>query len=517
MDPPDDLEAVPAHDCGYVVVPQDAGDPDGLQVKLSYVRFSSAVPDAEERAPVFLLGGGPGGSQMSPAFFRFMTPGYLGRLLESRDVVLLDQRGTEHTEPSLVCPDYHRLAWFQHAEGLDEEGVLVRGGEILERCVEEAEAAGVDLATFNSVVIASDVDAARRALGYDRIVYYGGSYGSQLGQHVMREFPEILEAVVLDGANSLSRRSWVEDRAIDVDYALGHLAELCAEQPGCAEAYDIPGLIAQGLAMFDAGPLTGTYADPESGETLEIEARRIDFLHWVYGMIGSKYGAPSLPFTLNMIVSGGKPLMAEAMASDLGPKILSQRAGDPGGLASLMHYAVVCSDDPVHSVDDVVIEDGTSPLAREWAQAVAREYVIACPIVDVPALPDETDVDVAVDVPTLLLSGGLDAATPTYRSEIVERALPDARMVVFPAGTHVQLGAMNECAVAIMVSFLDDRSAPLQTDCLSEFRWSGFLMPEALGLSSSVDNERGARTLPPPLSATSGRLNTDSGARFGSS
>ena len=54
---------------------------------------------------------------------------------------------------------------------------------------------------------AADVNAVREALGYDRIIYYGASYGSQLGQHVMRDFPEILEAVVLDGAEALSARA----------------------------------------------------------------------------------------------------------------------------------------------------------------------------------------------------------------------------------------------------------------------------------------------------------------------
>jgi hypothetical protein len=39
-----------------------------------------------------------------------------------------------------------------------------------------------------------------KTLGYEQITYCGASYGSQLGQHVMRDFPESLEAVVLDGA-----------------------------------------------------------------------------------------------------------------------------------------------------------------------------------------------------------------------------------------------------------------------------------------------------------------------------
>ena len=80
------------------------------------------------------------------------------------------------------------------------------------------------------------MNAVREALGYDQIIYYGASYGSQLGQHVMRDFPEILEAVVLDGANSLSRKSWVEDRALDAQWGLDNLTALCEADEKCARS-----------------------------------------------------------------------------------------------------------------------------------------------------------------------------------------------------------------------------------------------------------------------------------------
>ena len=39
----------------------------------------------------------------------------------------------------------------------------------------------------------------------------------------------------------------------------------------------------------------------------------------------------------------------------------------------------------------------------------------------------------------LLLSGDLDVATPTFRSQEVADALPNATLVVFPGRTHVQI------------------------------------------------------------------------------
>ena len=365
--PPETLEFTDAYDCGFVVVPEDAADPGGPEVKLSFLRFRSRAQTGA--SPLFLLGGGPGGTQMMPTWFLFMAPGYLGDLLESRDVILLDQRGTAYTEPALDCPDYHRMAWFRHAQGLDDQGVLAKQGEILRGCVAGFEEAGVDLSTFNSVVIASDIDAARRALGYDRIFYYGGSYGSQLGQHLMRDFPEILEGAILDGANSLSRRSWVEDRALDLDYALGHLAGLCSADPACDAAYDIPALLQAGMALFDDGPLEAAYTDPESGEELRFQVRRSDFVSFVYTQMQSKYGVQALPWVLDLVVSGGRETMAQVLAEEIGSDIVSQRDEGGSGIATVMHYAVVCSDDPVRSVDEVVVEPETSTLAREWARA----------------------------------------------------------------------------------------------------------------------------------------------------
>jgi pimeloyl-ACP methyl ester carboxylesterase len=101
-----------------------------------------------------------------------------------------------------------------------------------------------------------------------------------------------------------------------------------------------------------------------------------------------------------------------------------------------------------------------------------------CEIVGVPSLPDATDVDVTAAIPTLILSGGLDAQTPTFRSEVVARSLPNARLVVFPDGTHVQLGAINLCAAQIMTAFVRDPKGALPLACLDERRFPGFVLPD---------------------------------------
>jgi pimeloyl-ACP methyl ester carboxylesterase len=474
---PTGIEWKGSFDCGYVVVPQNRALRDGPSVKLGFLRLQTKA--AKSAAPLFMLSGGPGGSLIQPAAFLLFNPELLGALLDTRDVVILDQRGTAHAVPFLDCPGYHSLAWNQYSRRLGEEAKVALEREVLDGCIREFRRQGVDFSTYNSVAIAADVNDARRALGYDRIVYYGASYGAQLGQHVMRDHPAMLEAVILDGANSLSRKSWIEDRALDVDYAIRHLTSLCEADPKCRAAYDIPALIDRGLSLFDDGPIPVVFSDPKDpSTTLKFDVRREDFVTLIYEKQGYKIGVMSLPWLLNTLVKDGRASMAAVMGPLIGEKLLAQRNAKSGGLATLMHYAVVCSDDPVRSEGELVLRGVRSRYPILFGQSVAREYVRACRTIGVSALPDSTDVDVTTAVPTLILSGGLDAQTPTFRSEVVARSLPNARLVVFPDGTHVQVGAINRCAMQIIVAFVADPAKPLPLDCVDKSPFPGFLLPD---------------------------------------
>jgi len=413
-----------------------------------------------------------------PSLFDLFQQGLLGPILDRRDVVVLDQRGTRHTVPHLDCPEFHALPWARYSQQLSADAGAALERRLLERCVQRVRAQGVDLAQYHSVALAADVDDARRALGYDRIVYYGASYGSQLGQHVMRDFPAMLAAVILDGTSALSRRSWVEDRAIDLEVSLRQLDTLCREDAQCRAAYDIPALLDRGLSLFDEGPIQASFVDPARPDhAFPIEVGPGDFVNLVYEKVGYKIGVSTLPFMLAQLVKDGRASMGQGLGQWRGEQLLAARQRTGGGLATVMYMAVVCSDDPVRSPAEV-IRDGAGPLPLRFADAAAQELVRMCEAAGVPTLPDSTDVNVTSDVPTLILSGRLDAQTPTFRSEEVAKTLRNARLVVFPDGTHVQVGAVNTCAMKLIAQFLDNPRAALATDCLRDHRLPGFVLPD---------------------------------------
>ncbi|MDX1417818.1 MAG: serine hydrolase, partial [Candidatus Promineifilaceae bacterium] len=102
--------------------------------------------------------------------------------------------------------------------------------------------------------------------------------------------------------------------------------------------------------------------------------------------------------------------------------------------------------------------------------------------------PEETDEPVTADIPSLLLSGGLDVAVPAVRSQLVADALPNATHVIFPGHTHDQIGGLSQCVANVFTQFIADPAAELDTSCLATPDYVGFILPDGT-TTQSTDGE----------------------------
>src|SRR5687768_7255667 len=89
-------------ECGYLLVPENrtrAGSPlVRLHVAIFRNRAGLTIPD-----PVVHLAGGPGSSSLQVAGYMFGQG--LDAILDQRDFILFDQRGTGYSQPRLDCPE----------------------------------------------------------------------------------------------------------------------------------------------------------------------------------------------------------------------------------------------------------------------------------------------------------------------------------------------------------------------------------------------------------------------------
>lgn len=206
-------------ECGTLLVAEAADTTDSSLIALPVMRIATTADLALE--PVFRLGGGPGASNM----------GYRPRpeLLAAHDVVLIGYRGVDGSRV-LECPEMERAVRGQGADLLSAESLAGMRRAFAE-CETRLQADDIDLGNYTMLDVIRDMEAAREALGYERINLLSESYGTRIAQLYAYQHPERLYRSVLVAPNPPGRFVWEPDVT---DRQLEHYARLCAEDAECS-------------------------------------------------------------------------------------------------------------------------------------------------------------------------------------------------------------------------------------------------------------------------------------------
>jgi pimeloyl-ACP methyl ester carboxylesterase len=212
-----------AADCGTLVVPENRADPNSRLIALPVTRPKAA--SGTPAAPIFWFSGGPGHPN------RIGYP--LDGLIENHDFVMVGYRGVQG-EVILDCPEVSRAIRKAPGTVLSPESLAAYTSGAA-RCAERLESEGIDLAGYTLTETIDDVEAARMALGYDRINLYGISYGTRLQQTYAWRYPESLNRVLMVAVNPPGHFLWDPDV---VDAQIEDYAELCAKDAVCSARTD---------------------------------------------------------------------------------------------------------------------------------------------------------------------------------------------------------------------------------------------------------------------------------------
>ena len=249
-------------ECGYVVVPERHANPDGPTIRIPVAVRRATAPNPHPD-PLVLAQGGPGGDAFE--IFTLLVPST--DIAANRDIIIFNQRGTPYAEPELSCPETAAVL-PQTLAATEEEGNRLYN-EALSACFERLQSEGIDLSAYNSLENAADVPLVVQALGYDEYNFYGVSYGTLLGLHLMRNHPEGLRSVILDSVvapdiNFLSEVPASENRVLDEVFAA------CEADPDCREQYpNLEERFFNLVRQFDDKPVTLQLRDPETGNKYE--------------------------------------------------------------------------------------------------------------------------------------------------------------------------------------------------------------------------------------------------------
>jgi pimeloyl-ACP methyl ester carboxylesterase len=426
--------------CGTVHVPRDYAHPESGTFALSVVVAKSAqqpaLPD-----PVIYINGGPGEPLTVYAAYQTQHP-----YASQRDLILVDQRGTGHSEPDL-CRDLNRrlvdLSIAFLTDGTQDAEARLRDAYMA--CRDEAVKRGIDLADFGTRTTAEDIDQVRLALGIRRWNVYGESYGTTVAMTLMALHPDALRSVVLD---SVYPPDPMPAPSSIIGAARAAFFDACKRDSACdAATPDLAGLYQDTLRLLAQTPLT-VAAPPRMqmpGNRVQITA---PLFQWIVSQsLYYRTYYPILPTFIRRI-HDGEP---EGVA----PLLVALKAGastqDIG-----VHAAVECRDRP-HYRDR--LPNGASILDGQLYYRVCPDWA---PLGPSPLLPRGTR------VPTLVLGGQFDpVAGPLLGRDVAERIGSAARWVVF-AGMGHNVRHFSTCGVRIVSDFIGAPDVTPDTACADQ-------------------------------------------------
>ena len=434
------LPAIEAQ-CATLAVPEDRAAPEGRQIALAI----AWVPTEGEAAPdpVFMLAGGPG--QGARAAFPAVALGFRD-VLRSRDVILVDQRGTGDSNP-LACRDAEGNNAFSEPDDDSPEAAA----RFAKRCL-DALSTSADVRHYTTTDAVADLDAVRQAIGAERINLYGGSYGTRVAQQYAKTHPQHTRTVLIDSVVPTtlvlgSEHAKNLDAALDAQFARCHADAACAKT-----LPDATSALAQVRdALSQPGRAAVTYRDPTTGERRD-EVPTPGHLGLLLRMYSySPITATLLPVVLRQALDGDyAPLLAQArfVSGDLGEQIMHG-----------MQLSVSCSED----ADELVADPADA--ATVMGEGFVAFTKAQCAVWPRGQRPADFRSPLAGSLPVLAISGEFDPVTPPRYGDAAIAQLPNARHLVLKGQGHTPL---NEgCMPKLFAQFIETADAKaLDATCL---------------------------------------------------
>lgn len=416
--------------CGRLRVPLDHAKPRGGTITLA-VAVRRAEP-AIRRSPLMILNGGVSGS-LSLLATSFAPP-----YPADRDVVLIDPRGMDGSTMAL-CRTTTREKIAAMARDLAGEALRRAYHAPLATCRAEMRAAGVPPHVFGAVAIARDIEIARRALGYDRLVMVGQSFGTTLAPTYAALFPTRVEAMVLDSTYPADPTPKTLTESFRE--GLAGAALWCRGRPICGPAREAL------LESFDAAraalgrePLrltTATFGD----FILNDDDFDLITQYLLYPGVQRAIAPDVSPYPLAPALIAAVQARDAPLAARIADEALSRLARGPN---SAVFTSGECRDRPRYR---------RPPPAFTGVELI--DFSTVCSWwTDAPVEPVRWPTEAAI--PTLVLYGSVDPITPvSFGREMSRRLGASARQLIAPGWGH-GVRSSSPCARAATLAFLSE-------------------------------------------------------------
>ncbi len=298
---------------------------------------------------------------------------------------------------------------------------------------------------YNTNNAVDDLDAVREALGYRKLVLYGGSYGSFFSFIYIRRHEAHVRSAVLEGIvpPHFEPLPGAPDGA---QTALDDLVAKCLANVKCRERFPKFRMEFDAvLHRFDAGPVRMQVRNPKTKRLETVSLSKEVFVDRVRENLYAPETAAFLPYIIQQAYRGNYVPLGQMV--DLWSQFLAlgQDAGS--------NLAYRCAEfDPFLS-DTNVQQQAANSFTGDLRIRAERH---ACAIWKVDPMPAAFNDPLRSSVPILMVNGSDDPVTPPRYAQRALATLPNAKLVIVRGAGH---GVDTTCTERLMIAFIETNSA----------------------------------------------------------
>ena len=421
--------------CGQLEVYENRQAASGRKIKLN-IAIIPAVSRNPAPDPLFFIAGGPGEAATESYVLVYSA---FNRLNQKRDIVLVDQRGTGGSHP-LDC------ALESDTDELGNENYQT----LVQECVESLDA---DLRFYTTAIAMEDLDQVRQALGYPQINLYGASYGTRAALAYLRQFPDRVRTVILDG---VAPPNWTlgPSVAADAQRAIEAIFARCQSEAACQAAF--PNLAQEFqalLAQLEGQTIEVQLDDPLTGEPTTFPLNHDTFTNTMHMLSYSPETAALIPLLIHTSYREQDYRLFAAQA-------ITTFSSLEQSLSNGMRFSVVCAED----VPNYPPLDNSTGYLGDFITSTFQQICNYWPAGQVPTGFNEA---VVSSVPVLLISGEADPVTPPANATLAAQTLSNSEHWIVPGMGHINI--LRGCIPQLATKFVEQGSlVGVDADCIKD-------------------------------------------------
>ena len=439
-----------SYSCTQLSVPVDYAHPTGANLSIQLVR----VHDRDNTGRLGSLLVNPGGPGASGVELALELVGELSPdILRHFDVIGFDPRGVGLSSPVTCISDSEKDVINAASPDMLTAGGRQQAKQLAQQVAQACTTKyGAELAQYDTVNTARDMDLIRQDLGESQLNYLGFSYGTELGSVYAHLFPSKIGVAVLDGALDplTSGVTAAADQMAGFERAFDQFAANCLTQPACKALGNPRQAVYRIVAAATAAPL---------GTKNQSETRRV---------------------TASLVLTGVlKALYSQRLWDQLGKALIAAEGGDGGGLLALAdqynerqsdgtysnvmdaNSAIACNDQAPGPSDATITATAQAwavsyPMFGAWGAASLYGCQQWQPVRTPPPLPTATGTRTKV-----LVIGNLnDPATPYQGAKDLASTMGNAELLTWNGEGHTSYLSGSSCIDNAVNAYLISQTLP---------------------------------------------------------